>query len=282
MSFLNTKMTLEVFNPNLDRPISEKSTKIVEEDVVEFQDIAQLDIISDGSAVVNVDIDVSNDKFKFTVDDDRYSGYANVNNETGFNGYVFTFSELPKQIGSISKNSSSTLKVKDNNIWFDEDNIYINVDAVYFKIGDTLELDVVFLESPTQEPQYVLDIARIYEAALDRQADRAGLNYWIDQFENGTSTLNISAFFINSREFIRKFGAPETVGNDAFVGNLYRNILDREAEQAGKDYWVNGLDNGAFTPEQVLALFSTSPENVASTGYLDNLARSVEGDWIIV
>ena len=43
--------------------------------------------------------------------------------------------------------------------------------------------------------------------------------------------------------------------------NLYRNVLDRELDQAGYDYWVGNLNNGVEQRHEVLLGFAESTEN---------------------
>ena len=105
-------------------------------------------------------------------------------------------------------------------------------------------------------------VYRLYQAAFDRQPDTAGLGYWINQMDHGTTLEQIASGFINSTEFSNLYGANPT--NEQFVTNLYNNVLHRPLDQAGFDYWVNALASGGSTRNQVLAGFSESAENQAN------------------
>jgi hypothetical protein len=100
---------------------------------------------------------------------------------------------------------------------------------------------------------------RIYEAAFDRMPDLGGLSYWIRSFDSGASLLSVAEGFINSAEFKSVYGENPT--DAELISKLYQNILNREGETAGIDYWLGQLGSGV-SRAQVLANFSESPENV--------------------
>lgn len=103
---------------------------------------------------------------------------------------------------------------------------------------------------------------RLYQAAFDRIPDKGGLGYWIDQMDNGTSLLNVSNSFINSAEFKSLYGANPT--DMQFIDSLYNNVLHRDPDQGGYDFWVGTL-NAGVSRAQVLVEFSQSAENQAQT-----------------
>jgi hypothetical protein len=102
---------------------------------------------------------------------------------------------------------------------------------------------------------------RLYQAAFDRAPDAAGLGYWLAQMDKGTALRDVAAAFVASKEFAALTGG-DSIGNQAFAGALYRNVLHRAPDQAGLDYWVGVLDGGASRGD-VLASFGESPENIA-------------------
>lgn len=103
---------------------------------------------------------------------------------------------------------------------------------------------------------------RLYQAAFDRKPDLDGLGYWISQLDKDQNLGKAAAGFLNSQEFKTKYGADASI--DTLVTKLYQNVLHRDPEQAGKDYWVKELSEGRKTMDQALADFSESPENVAN------------------
>lgn len=103
-------------------------------------------------------------------------------------------------------------------------------------------------------------VYRLYRAAFKRTPDVRGLSYWIQMMDQGASLLTISNGFAGSTEFKSLYGVNPT--NNEIVTRLYRNILNRDGETAGVQYWINILNRGTSVAE-VLAAFSDSPENQA-------------------
>jgi hypothetical protein len=101
-------------------------------------------------------------------------------------------------------------------------------------------------------------VYRLYQAAFNRKPDSAGLGYWINAAENGTSIDAVAAGFISSDEFTKMYGA--NVNAETFVTALYSNVLHRTPDQGGYDYWVKAVKSGAAR-NSVLTAFSESDEN---------------------
>lgn len=122
------------------------------------------------------------------------------------------------------------------------------------------------------------EIALLYAAALDRQPDHDGLNYWLDQFEQGMTAREIGKRFLASDEFQSRFD----VENDQdFITQLYANVLDRTPDSSGETYWLGELDNGK-APTDVLLGFSNSDENRVNAGdWLSGLQTDNHQDWWI-
>jgi len=100
---------------------------------------------------------------------------------------------------------------------------------------------------------------RIYRAAFDREPDFGGLGFWIAKRDEGVTLQQMAAAFVTSEEFVKKYGAAPT--NAEIVGSFYRNILDREPDPGGFDFYVAVLDRKAATLGAVLADISESVEN---------------------
>jgi hypothetical protein len=103
---------------------------------------------------------------------------------------------------------------------------------------------------------------RIYEAVLGRAPDLEGLGYWINDMDNGVSLTTIAKGFIASPEFQGKYGANPSY--ETYLNLLYNNILDRDPDPIGMEYWVSNMRNGIDSPAVVLASFSEGYENTAN------------------
>ncbi|ARN74277.1 DUF4214 domain-containing protein [Oceanicoccus sagamiensis] len=127
----------------------------------------------------------------------------------------------------------------------------------------------------TQEDTKAL--ARLYSAAFDRLPDIGGLNFWVDSFEQGRSISSIAGDFNRSAEFTSKYGE---LNNLAFIRQLYRNVLGREGESGGVEFWTGHLDAARMTRDEVLADFAGSRENVIKTDPEFNaLFKGPNGQW---
>jgi hypothetical protein len=103
---------------------------------------------------------------------------------------------------------------------------------------------------------------RLYNAAFKRLPDPSGLKYWIENYSSGINDERVVAqSFLISDEFKTLYG--EEVTNEQFVKNLYQNILNREFDQEGYNYWLGNLNNGIETRYELLLGFSESAENKA-------------------
>jgi uncharacterized delta-60 repeat protein len=103
---------------------------------------------------------------------------------------------------------------------------------------------------------------RIYQAAFNRVPDAGGLGYWMSRMEHGASLQGIATEFAGSAEFKTLYG--EHASNADIVSRFYTNVLHRQPETAGYNYWLGILDQQQQSVAQVLAQFSESPENVAA------------------
>lgn len=100
---------------------------------------------------------------------------------------------------------------------------------------------------------------RIYQAAFNRAPDLAGLGFWIYQLDHGASLEGIAAGFIDSAEFRSIYGSAPS--NYEVVYRFYLNVLHREPDAGGLDFWVHVLDANLATRAQALIGFSESAEN---------------------
>jgi len=119
---------------------------------------------------------------------------------------------------------------------------------------------------------------RIYKAAFNRDpmsGDTAGLGFWIGQMDNAMDLIEVSSRFIDSSEFKSSYGTNPT--NAQFLTKLYTNVLGRQPEAEGYNWWLNELNtNPAKTKAKVLADFAESNEN--KSGVLGLLGQGITYD----
>jgi len=138
--------------------------------------------------------------------------------------------------------------VRDN--WGAVDNL-INVERIRF--DDTM----VALDINGSAGQ----IYRLYQAAFDRVPDVGGLAFWLARTDVGDSMMQIANYFSQNKEYIDLYA---NTSNEQFVTKLYEHVLDRAPEGGGYDFWVGNLNSGLTNRDEVLTMFSESPENQAN------------------
>jgi hypothetical protein len=110
-------------------------------------------------------------------------------------------------------------------------------------------------------------IFRLYSAAFGREAEPVGLGYWMWRMELGTNLATVAReFMTNQPEFDALYGANPS--DATLVTQLYHNVLHRDPDAGGFEYWMNALQhnsnpNNAEVRAQVLLDFANSVENQA-------------------
>ena len=128
----------------------------------------------------------------------------------------------------------------------------------------------VITNLPTAEDHLVY---LLYQAAYNRMPDYAGLEYWAGQADaNQLTALQLADQFLAAPEFTAAFGANPT--NNAFVTELYTNVLGRTPDAAGLAYWEAQAAAGV-PRDQLLVDFATSTENLALTA-----PHTINGLWV--
>ena len=104
------------------------------------------------------------------------------------------------------------------------------------------------------------EMFRLYNAAFARFPDASGLEYWIDKYSSGTDDARaVASSFLASDEFKDRYGSD--VSNADYVETLYTNVLGRDYDQEGYDYWLGNLNSGVETRYELLLGFAESVEN---------------------
>lgn len=103
---------------------------------------------------------------------------------------------------------------------------------------------------------------RLYQAAFNRTPDAGGLGFWINTMDRGMSLQDVANYFVASDEFKKLYGAQPS--NADIVGKYYQNVLHREGDSGGLQFWLDILDRHVASAADVLASFSQSPENQAA------------------
>ncbi len=153
-------------------------------------------------------------------------------------------------VGILSDTDSST---QYNNVLALDAASVANIDKWVLENND----DLTPLKTTTYDFKDVQDISLLYIGLLGRQPDEAGLKYWADQLSREAEFYNIIGGFLDSDEL--QNGDDYTGDTKSFVTSLYINILNRQPDEAGLNYWVQELDSFS-SKEKVISGFLESTE----------------------
>lgn len=149
-------------------------------------------------------------------------------------------------------------------------------ELAFGKIAVTQGLSGDFTEELAHTPARVSQrhpVIRLYFAFFRRSPDLAGTDYWIGRRQTGTNLNQIADHFAASPEFKSLYG---NLSNQAFVTQVYVNVLDRQPDPAGLAYWTQQLDQKKRTRGQVMVGFSESQEYAGGNGTMGRSTGRVE------
>jgi len=150
-------------------------------------------------------------------------------------------------------------------------------DGTYIEVEETRTRADVTASSPDSDDA---ELVRLYLAILDREPDTDGFLYWADRMDEGMSLESLVDHFIASDEFQSRY---EGTDNTGFVTALYENVLDREPDAAGLEWWTEQLESGASERDDLVLGFMQSEEFIASSEpVVQNFLLGVQADILIV
>ncbi|TCO73760.1 DUF4214 domain-containing protein [Chromatocurvus halotolerans] len=93
---------------------------------------------------------------------------------------------------------------------------------------------------------------KLYIAYYQRPADPEGLRFWADQIENAGGSLEVAlSSFANSVEAQELYGDITADNIESVVENFYQAAFGRAADAEGLAFYVNGFNDGTFTPASI-------------------------------
>lgn len=116
------------------------------------------------------------------------------------------------------------------------------------------------------------EVAKLYVATFNRAPDNAGLDYWVN--ESGLSIEGIAQSFFDQEE--TKTIYDSLTSNTDFVNAIYQNLFNRDAEQAGLDYWVGELNAGRTTRDTSILAFINGALNSDATTLVNKQAVGLD------
>lgn len=116
-------------------------------------------------------------------------------------------------------------------------------------------------------------VLRLYEGLLGRDADQGGAEFFTTAHANGASTTQLADIFVNSAEY-------KDVLVDNYLDSLYTNLLGRDADQAGQDFWSNAVANGQTLAQVTASIAATAQaqgETISDTAFVQSLYEAALG-----
>lgn len=119
-----------------------------------------------------------------------------------------------------------------------------------------------YLERVAVSPGHA-QVWRQYQAFFLRQPDEGGLAHWYGVRARGASLSDIAYSFSVSDEFRARYG---NLADGAYVDLVYRNVLCRQPDAAGRQYWIDMLRSCRLTRWDLVVNFAELREYLTRTG----------------
>ena len=184
---------------------------------------------------------------------------ANSGDTGGLVGYDFTTWDEAKYAlvrPTLWQTSSGRFIGLDHQIPLGSNGVTVTGSSSAVSVTSPQQVSSVVTEA---DRQYAMDfIERLYVNMLGRSSDASGKNYWYGRLVNHTvNGMTLADGFFFSNEFT---SMSASMNNEQFVRRMYVTILGRDPDDVGLRYWIQKLDSGAMTREQVYRGFLGSPE----------------------
>lgn len=110
-------------------------------------------------------------------------------------------------------------------------------------------------------------VLRLYQAYFNRIPDLGGAKYWLDVRRNGRSLTEIAGFMAGGLEFANTY---QGTTNAQYVDRVYQNILGRNYDQAGYEYWLATLNEGRLTRVGVVFYITQNAEFIRNHPFIND------------
>jgi len=141
-----------------------------------------------------------------------------------------------------------------DNVWAVEAADESRIDVLYNVRGVQFD-DATFVIEAVADVSIL--IGTLYHALLDRDPDAQGFHHWTINAFSSDTVESIAQNMTLSDEFLNGRGLLE---DTVFVQTLYADLLDREGDAGGLQYWTEALDMGSMTRGEVALSFGMSDE----------------------
>ncbi|MGB9988393.1 DUF4214 domain-containing protein [Massilia sp. SM-13] len=113
------------------------------------------------------------------------------------------------------------------------------------------------MATPTEQ------IQQLYLAYYNRPGDVAGVNFWVNALNSGTSLATISKEFAKAPEYTATYGGKTP---DAVVATIYQNLFNRLPDSTGLNYWSDLLSRKVLTIDNIVESVAASAQQDPAKG----------------
>ncbi|MGH1462707.1 MAG: DUF4214 domain-containing protein [Neptuniibacter sp.] len=202
-----------------------------EDDSIEYP----FDLTVDGDYLVGDDFYIVRDGKIYELEDDGF--YHKSGQSVSFNGENYEVELFHDSLDSSSDDS----------------------DEMVAKSFDGTRREIESSEEAIQEDG---SIFRLYQAIFDRTPDGEGFHYWGERLDVDLDFDEVVERFLESNEFKTVYEGTDDL---EFLIKLYNNVLDRDPDEDGLNWWHNELSEGLRERDEVVIGFSESGEFVEKT-----------------
>lgn len=115
-------------------------------------------------------------------------------------------------------------------------------------------------------------LTALYVGYFDRAPDPAGLQFWIEQIDNGREFNTIAADFAASPEAVALYPyltTPAVSSPAAFITSIYANLFGRAPDAAGLEFWTGVLNDGSVSVADMIEAIIMGARDDATAGTFD-------------
>ncbi|WP_292294984.1 cadherin domain-containing protein, partial [Marivita sp.] len=123
-------------------------------------------------------------------------------------------------------------------------------------------------------------LTALYIGYFDRAPDPVGLQFWIDQLDNGREFATIAQDFASSEEAVSLYpylATPDVASPEEFIRDIYLNLFDREPDVEGAAFWATALESGAVAVGDMIDAIIQGAQGDDKV-LIDNLTAAAQ-DW---
>lgn len=140
-------------------------------------------------------------------------------------------------------------------------------------VDSATEAQVTAAQTQEELAPTIGQVKRLYRTILGRDAELAGLEYWMGRIAAGASYQDLAWAFLASQEWQNSVGAGLT--DDEYLTRLYRQAFDREPDDAGLAYWRDDVLGAGAPQYSIVRWFAESQEQKNATAPIEELTLNI-------